>query len=982
MLGQLKAGGGGASAQSPDRDRQEGDVDSEAPGDAVATSGEGGGDGSAGNDFGATQRRDDPAAANTSENNPQSDNNDSSENAAGAAPDSPQSPQPAGFEAPPAFQTAALNPAAAALSPLADPLPPASYRVVYWVEKPGLGHDPQPGTLADYSYGHAETKTGTTDETVSVTTLPEYSPFGIDDPIRYAELQRGDSATIEEDGSTVLNVYCKLKSYTVTFDLAKEGLYFRLPGETGTAYGQGQNAGNYQITVKYGQDVSEIWPSSTIAYFPDWSELNSVSSDNGAQSSYNGWASDADNDTTSFIRTHIYTMTGAYMPKDPSVSEYTYTRGTGKTNLAYGIIHARFYVETLPGEDTTGKTTLTWNNKTYVLMPEYSQDGVQVVFSNEIWIPGLKPEPDITAYYDNGSVAKGFQGVLWSQTDDTASVSTVRSNNPWWEHLLFTYDSFKFTYDTQGFGTAPTVASPVKYKSSLNGLARATPLTAPTAAPAGYQFAGWYTDAACTTPFIFSSTMPAHNVTVFAKWDKPAVSAASQNIVVYKGIPQTLTLTASVPNGQQLSGVVPEVSINNVSLSSAPFAVDVVVEGGGQTSYIPLTEWASGGFLLSSAPLKLRVTALQSATPAHYPYTIRLKSGGSLIAKCGGTITVPGLSLSTPNETIVAGASKTLSVGASAAPAPVEIEGATIGITGAATTALTATVNGQPLSAWLDYANSGGLKLTGSLTIPLTLSVPAGTPVGNYSYTVSVYKAGVTLAQSTGIIAVSALPPAAPPGSATPGTSSPPPAAATPIAPDAPSAPGASVAPLATTATTPAPAAAAAIGQPAAPDAGETTTIRNVPTPLAAASPQTTDDEELETIADAQTPLAAIESAGQWSVLNLLLGAAAALFALVFVIRLLSGRRRDEERSGAAATSAAGLVWGGAVVVLGLAAIVAFLLTEDLTLPLSLADAWSPLMAAFIAAQLVLAVVFWRLRKPASQTAGQPGQKASFATQG
>ena len=36
----------------------------------------------------------------------------------------------------------------------------------------------------------------------------------------------------------------------------------------------------------------------------------------------------------------------------------------------------------------------------------------------------------------------------------------------------------------------------------------------------GYVFAGWYDDTACTQPHDFDAQMPAHNVTVYAKWIK------------------------------------------------------------------------------------------------------------------------------------------------------------------------------------------------------------------------------------------------------------------------------------------------------------------------------------------------------------------------------------------------------------------------------------------------------------------------------
>lgn len=75
------------------------------------------------------------------------------------------------------------------------------------------------------------------------------------------------------------------------------------------------------------------------------------------------------------------------------------------------------------------------------------------------------------------------------------------------------------TFDMQGVGTAP--AAQTVYSSVANAL---TVPTAPTAQ--GYEFGGWYRDAACTVPFDFTAALD-DNVTIYAKW------TAQENTIIF-----------------------------------------------------------------------------------------------------------------------------------------------------------------------------------------------------------------------------------------------------------------------------------------------------------------------------------------------------------------------------------------------------------------------------------------------------------------
>ncbi len=74
----------------------------------------------------------------------------------------------------------------------------------------------------------------------------------------------------------------------------------------------------------------------------------------------------------------------------------------------------------------------------------------------------------------------------------------------------------------------------VKYEAPLSQYANYTP-TRPESLDEGYTFRGWYKDEACTTPFNFDSTMPAHGIKLYAKW---AAKIGSMQVLFHQVIYQ------------------------------------------------------------------------------------------------------------------------------------------------------------------------------------------------------------------------------------------------------------------------------------------------------------------------------------------------------------------------------------------------------------------------------------------------------------
>ena len=162
----------------------------------------------------------------------------------------------------------------------------------------------------------------------------------------------------------------------------------------------------------------------------------------------------------------------------------------------------------------------------------------------------------------------------------------------------------------------------------------------------------------------------------------------------------------------------------------------------------------------------------------------------------------------------------------------------------------------------------------------------------------------------------------------------------TPSEPAAPVAPVTPVTPRTTTTTTvTAPAATTA---PAAGDADEEEpveeeVVEEEETPLAE------EPAEEETITDEETPLA--ESASGWALLNLILAIVTVIGAVVLVIGYFAGYQT---------------IWRLLSLIPAIGGVVAFFLTEDMSLPMAFVDSWTLLMVIIAVVQVVIAVMAMR----------------------
>ena len=372
-----------------------------------------------------------------------------------------------------------------------------NYTVIHWLEN---------ADDDDYSYKESETLTGTAGELTEDAVDKSYEGFTLD---------KVEQKEIAGDGSTTVNVYYKRNVYTVTFvsdtergnDLIcgkeehkhtysewdwgfgykkyKGGCYPSDRYSRNPVCGKEKHSHNrdcygkllkeFTITDKYGANISDKWPTY-----------------NGS----NTWKTSKNGDT---YQVNIDTMPlgGAtfYGPKTGNGSETAY-----------------YYVEVLPGESGT----VVKDGVTYKLHRSDTTQGTGYSVTDEDRYP-------ITGF--------------------TFKTYTAEQGGDWFNGYYEKYDGARFYYTRNSYnivfinGGAEDKTLSKKYQQDISD-ANYTP-TAP-AGKVGYEFAGWYDNELCEgDSYIFNGkTMPAQNITVYAKWEAPTFT-----VTVYDADKETILKT-------------------------------------------------------------------------------------------------------------------------------------------------------------------------------------------------------------------------------------------------------------------------------------------------------------------------------------------------------------------------------------------------------------------------------------------------------
>ena len=253
--------------------------------------------------------------------------------------------------------------------------------------------------------------------------------------------------------------------------------------------GDWQEITSLRITAKYGAFIGDKWP--TYDGSSTWS----------TNSSYSSWYGGLQGPYQVNIETMPLNGDEFYGPKTGSSSE-----------------SAHYYVEVLPGE--TGETV---SGRTYKL----HHTDTSPVSQGESYTVTVEDQYPITGFTFNSSPSTSTGG---------------RYNNA---KFYYTRNSYNIVY-VSGGQTVNTVSK--KFEESIADAGSYTP----TVKPAGmedYDFGGWHADPAGEQAYTFTGkTMPAQNVTVYAKWNKPVY-----NGTIYLTIEGTgSSITLNVPKGNTI----------------------------------------------------------------------------------------------------------------------------------------------------------------------------------------------------------------------------------------------------------------------------------------------------------------------------------------------------------------------------------------------------------------------------------------------
>ena len=333
------------------------------------------------------------------------------------------------------------------------------YTVAYWGEN---ANDNKFETFLG-----SEEKTAPTGTSVAASNLPSSIKNAA-----YFKYKDSDTATVKADGSTVINVRCDRKQYTVTFNLGnKRNKTMTVAGKT---YTGGRDAEKYTLTAKFEQNIEDLWPTA--------SNFNSGSK-------FSGWSINGVRGVSTSKRV---TMTADLCASGGKTATANYD--------AYCLDHLYYMFESFDQTSpVNGNDRKFYNGKYYDKSTVYSQD---VNSEGNTW-----NQKSIT-----GMTAKGTDTKVLQRSGGLFGYATERNVFLYYDRL-----SYKLTWNNYGSTTTDTL----KYGAPL------TNKGAP-ARPSGFSknatFKGWYTVPVAqitntTVPFDFTGkTMPASNMTLFAYW--------------------------------------------------------------------------------------------------------------------------------------------------------------------------------------------------------------------------------------------------------------------------------------------------------------------------------------------------------------------------------------------------------------------------------------------------------------------------------
>lgn len=400
------------------------------------------------------------------------------------------------------------------------PVTTAPYTVIIWKQ---CASDDKNAADADKTYdvGEVITLNGSVGSTVNTITQPNsntkvdtgrgnsvrnYSVNGSQKSYPGFHASRYDNATIQAEGTTVVNVYYDRNLIALTFTTGN-GPYRNYYFDVGN--GRVRSA---TMTGLFDAEIDFSWPSVGYA--------NSTTTNTTPVL----WSSQRYSGNLTFY--------GSYKLRGESDVNDTYTMTAGGNGTVY------FYRQNSDGTwpadaQASNVAYITSNNASFTLTNKYAgfslykyKSGSFVAADNTQW---SNARPEQTVYLSNGRL-----------------------------NIRFTRDKYPITYldgtyfDGNGTVLQAATRAPldtseeIYYEADISSYGEGGDDYYTPDAVSGYTFSGWYLDETCTKPATFT-TMPQGGIIVYAKWVQ-----TQYRVFLHPNVPETETLEWG-QTGQQMN---------------------------------------------------------------------------------------------------------------------------------------------------------------------------------------------------------------------------------------------------------------------------------------------------------------------------------------------------------------------------------------------------------------------------------------------
>ena len=311
--------------------------------------------------------------------------------------------------------------------------------------------------------------------------------------------------TIAGDNSTIVNVYYKRNVYAVKF-------YYYI---VDNGFWQiGHEIPEKRITAKYGAKIYDKWPGRIWIILTD--DLKNETSDTG----FRKFADEAEHDA--YIEEHQSEYQANLVVMPLNGANYWYTNMDSATTADY-------YLETLDGE--------------YEL--DHTDSGADV---HSVISPG-------DSYKITGFTFDHYVPGVWTDKEylflkEYLEDEKVEYKDKWnGSKFYYTRNSYDVIYMNNG--DHPVNRVTYKYQADISEAAKYTP-DRPEGIPSDYVFKGWYFDQTLKAPYNFAGqTMPAGNITVYAKWGPPICNvkfmAYGEKVAEHDDIPYNTSVSEKIP---------------------------------------------------------------------------------------------------------------------------------------------------------------------------------------------------------------------------------------------------------------------------------------------------------------------------------------------------------------------------------------------------------------------------------------------------